>query len=175
MDVGEFAGRWVRVGWWRRGRGRPEMGMARFCVFDQLYKALHQVRPIPDAFLVETNPAFVSLPPPPSIAKWLPQLLLNYTRQSTHGFSIYVTLLDIIGSLASLAELVLASLLAHDPRGIIGNPVKLGLSLMTVGFDGVFVVQRYVLYGADEGTDPDGGTPTVEGGREPDEESPLLA
>ncbi|GHJ87438.1 hypothetical protein NliqN6_3840 [Naganishia liquefaciens] len=105
-----------------------------------------------------------------SIAKWLPQLILNYTRKSTHGFSITVIILDIIGSTTSLLELVISSLLAHDPHGIIGNPVKLGLGLLTMACDGAFVVQRYVLYGAEEEEEEDG----KDARRVPDEEEPLL-
>lgn len=101
----------------------------------------------------------------------MPQLILNYTRQSTHGFSISVIILDIIGSTTSLLELVLSSLRAGDPLGIIANPVKLGLSLLTMGCDGVFVVQRYVLYGADE---DEAEEDAKDAQRVPDEEEPLL-
>lgn len=106
------------------------------------------------------------------MAKWLPQLLLNYRRKSTHGFSTTVILLDLTGSLASLLELIISSLLAHDPRGIIGNPAKLGLSLLTMGPDCVFILQRFVLYGPEEPEEEEDKVkpkPVV-----PGEETPLL-
>ncbi|KAI5452172.1 hypothetical protein NCC49_001110 [Naganishia albida] len=102
-----------------------------------------------------------------SIAKWLPQLLLNAIRRSTTGFSIHVITLDLLGSTTSLAELVLSSLLAHDPRGIIGNPLKLGLSAVTVACDVVFCVQRWVLY-------PPGKEKALGEGETLDEETPLV-
>lgn len=150
------------------------MGMAGFHLLDQLRKAIHQVSTSQPSILASPPlaPLANSAPPPfpaRSIAKWLPQLILNYTRQSTHGFSIYVILLDLIGSLTSLAELVLSSWLAHDPAGVTGNPVKLGLSVLTIAFDAVFVVQRYVLYGA--AVD---GEDEVPPSSQPDEETPLL-
>ncbi|KAJ9098675.1 hypothetical protein QFC21_004323 [Naganishia friedmannii] len=112
-----------------------------------------------------------------SIAKWLPQLLLNYRRQSTTGFSTSVILCDLVGSCTSLAELVLASFLAHDPGAIIGNPLKLGLGILTIVFDTVFVLQRYVLYpGAKKDVVAEDGDVGSEGGqRVPDEETPLLS
>jgi cystinosin len=52
------------------------------------------------------------------------------------------------GSTTSLLQLIIASIfISHDPSGIIANPVKLGLSLVTILMDGVFVWQRYGLYG----------------------------
>lgn len=109
-----------------------------------------------------THPSFTH-----SIAKWLPQLFLNAIRRSTTGFSIHVITLDLLGSTTSLAELVLSSLLAHDPRGIIGNPLKLGLSAVTVACDVVFCVQRWVLY-------PPGKEKALSEGETVDEETPLV-
>lgn len=82
-----------------------------------------------------------------SIAKWVPQLVLNHIHRSTSGFSTSVVLLDMVGSIGSFLELVLSSLLVHDPGAIIGNPAKLLLSALTFGFDWVFVGQRYCFYG----------------------------
>lgn len=82
-----------------------------------------------------------------SIAKWVPQLVLNHLHRSTTGFSTSVVLLDMVGSVGSFLELVLSSLLAHDPGAIVGNPAKLLLSALTFAFDWVFVGQRYLFYG----------------------------
>ncbi|GJN90825.1 hypothetical protein Rhopal_003839-T1 [Rhodotorula paludigena] len=79
-------------------------------------------------------------------AKMVPQVWLNYRRKSTVGWSIENILLDFTGGTLSLAQLVLDSLLDNDWRGITGNPGKLGLSFLTLGFDIVFIVQHFVLY-----------------------------
>lgn len=55
-------------------------------------------------------------------------------------------LLDFAGGWLSLAQLVLDSSLQHDWSGITGNPVKFGLSNITIVFDIVFFVQHYLLY-----------------------------
>ncbi|GAA6019680.1 hypothetical protein JCM11491_004880 [Sporobolomyces phaffii] len=81
-----------------------------------------------------------------SFSKYVPQVSLNYRRKSTVGWSIENIILDIIGGTLSLAQLVLDSWIASDWRGVTGNPAKLGLSLLSLGFDLIFVVQHYVLY-----------------------------
>ncbi|GAA5976224.1 hypothetical protein JCM5350_001387 [Sporobolomyces pararoseus] len=81
-----------------------------------------------------------------SFAKYVPQVRLNHSRKSTVGWSIENILLDLTGGTLSLAQLVLDSWSAHDWRGITGNPAKLGLSVLTLGFDFIFIVQHYILY-----------------------------
>jgi len=81
-----------------------------------------------------------------SIAKYVPQAWLNYQRQSTVGWSITNILLDFSGGVLSLAQLFLDSWLAHDWSSVTGNPVKFGLSLLSILFDVLFMVQHYVLY-----------------------------
>jgi cystinosin len=54
---------------------------------------------------------------------------------------------DLTGSIFSFAQLVIASVfIEHDPSGIVANPAKLGLSLIALSFDLVFIVQNYWLY-----------------------------
>ncbi|GAA5900902.1 cystinosin-like protein ERS1 [Sporobolomyces salmoneus] len=81
-----------------------------------------------------------------SFSKYVPQVKLNYQRKSTVGWSIENILLDLTGGTLSLAQLVLDSWIADDWKGITGNPAKLGLSLLTLGFDAIFIIQHYVLY-----------------------------
>ena len=45
-----------------------------------------------------------------------------------------------------MAQLVLDASLQDDWSGITGNPVKFGLSNITIVFDVIFFVQHYVLY-----------------------------
>jgi len=45
-----------------------------------------------------------------------------------------------------LAQLVIDSTLENDWSGVTGNPVKFGLSNITIVFDIIFMLQHYVLY-----------------------------
>jgi len=55
-------------------------------------------------------------------------------------------LLDMIGGVLSIAQLVIDSSLQADWSGMTGNPVKFGLGNVSICFDLVFVVQHYWLY-----------------------------
>lgn len=55
-------------------------------------------------------------------------------------------LLDFAGGWLSLAQLVIDSSLQADWTGITGNPVKFGLSNISIVFDVIFILQHYVLY-----------------------------
>ena len=81
-----------------------------------------------------------------TVVKYMPQVWINYTRQSTAGWSIEQILLDFSGGLLSLVQLVLDSSMQGDWSGIAGNPVKLGLSVVSMAFDAIFVCQHYLLY-----------------------------
>ncbi|KAI9668679.1 MAG: hypothetical protein M1829_005292 [Trizodia sp. TS-e1964] len=78
--------------------------------------------------------------------KYIPQAWANYTRQSTDGWSIHQILLDVAGGVLSLSQLVLDSSFQDDWSGLTGNPVKLGLSNVSIFFDVIFIVQHYWLY-----------------------------
>jgi cystinosin len=56
---------------------------------------------------------------------------------------------DLTGSFLSFTQLAVSAIfIEHDPLGIVANPAKLGLSLLSVVFDMVFVIQNYWLYSA---------------------------
>ncbi|GLI82308.1 hypothetical protein PoHVEF18_010747 [Penicillium ochrochloron] len=97
--------------------------------------------------------------------KYVPQAWLNYRRQSTVGWNIWTIILDLIGGILSLLQLVLDSSLQSDWSGITGNPAKLLLSNITIFFDLIFIVQHYILY---RGT----SDPKAQSG--PDSTTPLL-
>jgi cystinosin len=80
------------------------------------------------------------------VVKYIPQMYMNYKRGSTIGWSIYPMMMDFAGGITSLAQLVIDSSLQRDWTGILGNPVKFGLSNVTIGFDIIFLYQHYVLY-----------------------------
>lgn len=81
-----------------------------------------------------------------TVVKYIPQAWSNYQRKSTVGWSINQILLDVIGGVLSVAQLVIDSSLQSDWSGITGNPVKLGLGNVSIVFDVVFMVQHYILY-----------------------------
>lgn len=78
--------------------------------------------------------------------KYTPQVVMNYRRQSTVGFSIVAILLDLSGAILSLVQLVLDSSMQGDWSGAVGNIAKLLLGNITVIFDLLFIFQHFVLY-----------------------------
>ena len=61
-------------------------------------------------------------------------------------------LLDFSGGSLSLAQLVMDSAHNHDWTAILGDPVKFGLSILSILFDILFMVQHYILYPAHKRT-----------------------
>ena len=81
-----------------------------------------------------------------TIGKYVPQALLNKSRQSTVGWNVLNVILDLIGGLLSLLQLVGDCASMNDWSGLVGNPTKLCLSLITIFFDLLFLIQHYILY-----------------------------
>jgi len=104
--------------------------------------------------------------------------VLNYRRQSTIGWSIHnillvwgflpfsLTLQDFSGGLLSLAQLFLDAFLSNDFSGIVGNLAKLGLSLLAMSFDVLFIFQHYVLYPQQDKSDASESQPILQSGAE---------
>eukprot|EP00033_Pygsuia_biforma_P001364 GCRY01001545.1.p1 GENE.GCRY01001545.1~~GCRY01001545.1.p1 ORF type:complete len:278 (+),score=41.41 GCRY01001545.1:229-1062(+) len=78
--------------------------------------------------------------------KYIPQVVLNYQRKCTVGWSIMNIILDFSGGFFSLLQSYLDATYHNDWTIVYGNPAKLGLSLLSISFDIVFLVQHYVLY-----------------------------
>jgi cystinosin len=76
----------------------------------------------------------------------MPQVWMNYKRQSTEGWSIGQILLDFSGGVLSLLQLLIDASFQSDWSGVIGNPIKLGLANVSIFFDLIFIIQHYVLY-----------------------------
>lgn len=55
-------------------------------------------------------------------------------------------LMDFVGGITSLIQLMIDSTLQGSWEGVTGNPVKFGLSNITIIFDIIFMYQHYVLY-----------------------------
>jgi cystinosin len=86
-----------------------------------------------------------------TLLKYIPQAVLNYSRQSTVGWNILNVLLDFTGGVLSLLQLILDCWDTHDWGGISGDPVKFGLAAISIAFDITFMVQHYVLYAEAKG------------------------
>ncbi|KJX96872.1 L-cystine transporter like protein [Zymoseptoria brevis] len=82
-----------------------------------------------------------------TVFKYIPQVVENFRRKSTLGWSIAQQLMDLTGGVLSLVQLVIDSSLQADWTGLSGNPLKLGLANMSLLFDTIFIVQHYCLYG----------------------------
>jgi len=111
-----------------------------FLVFDLSLVASHHEKILPVLYHMSYFKLYVS------IAKYVPQAWLNYKRKSTVGWSITNILLDFGGGVLSLIQLLLDSGLAQDWSGVTGNPVKFGLSILSMLFDVLFIIQHFVLY-----------------------------
>ncbi|ORX54556.1 PQ-loop-domain-containing protein [Hesseltinella vesiculosa] len=81
-----------------------------------------------------------------SVIKYVPQALMNYKRKSTVGWSIHNILLDFTGGMIWSLQLILAAAITKDSSGITGDSIKLGLGLVAILFDCIFMVQHYILY-----------------------------
>lgn len=67
-------------------------------------------------------------------------------------------LLDFVGGLLSLAQLLMDCAVKGDWSGISGDPVKFGLGFVSMVFDVVFMFQHYVLYSGAAGGGGAGGS-----------------
>ncbi|EQC42219.1 hypothetical protein SDRG_01057 [Saprolegnia diclina VS20] len=88
-----------------------------------------------------------------TLIKYTPQVYLNYTRESTDGYSIWGVLYDVLGGLLSIGQTLMDSATTDDWSAITGNPVKFALGLVVVFYDLVFMTQHYVLYPCGDAVD----------------------
>ena len=77
-----------------------------------------------------------------------------------------LTLQDVSGGLLSMAQLFLDAFLSNDFSGIFGNLAKLGLSLLAMSFDVLFIFQHYVLYPQREKSEASESQPILQSGAE---------
>jgi hypothetical protein len=78
--------------------------------------------------------------------KFLPQVLYNYERKSTKGWSMPGTIMDLMGSILSISQLILDCYFLDDWKGVQGNFIKLGLGVISGTYDVIFIIQHYVMY-----------------------------
>lgn len=71
---------------------------------------------------------------------------MNFARKSTDGFSIGNIVLDFFGGLTNYAQMAVQSIDQGSWVNFYGNVGKTLLSLVSIFFDLLFMVQHYVLY-----------------------------
>jgi len=81
-----------------------------------------------------------------TLVKYIPQAWLNYQKQSTIGWSIWNIVLDFTGGSLSLTQQGLQCVIQNDWAPLTGNIAKLGLSIFSICFDTLFMIQHWVLY-----------------------------
>ncbi|KAG9407231.1 hypothetical protein AC1031_001928 [Aphanomyces cochlioides] len=81
-----------------------------------------------------------------TLVKYIPQVYLNQARRSTVGFSIYGILVDFLGSVLSIGQLIMDGAVTDDWSAISGDPVKFGLGIVCIFFDSVFMVQHFIWF-----------------------------
>jgi cystinosin len=82
-----------------------------------------------------------------TLAKYVPQVWAHYLLKSTVGWHIGNNLLDLVGAFLSFAQQFVDGVNGGNLTGVfLGDPVKLGLSLLSIFFDAIFIFQHYVLY-----------------------------
>jgi cystinosin len=87
-----------------------------------------------------------------TLIKYIPQVVLNWQRRSTVGWSISNILLDFTGGSLSVGQSILDASVKSDWSKITGSPIKFCLGSYSMIFDIIFMVQHYVLYA--EGMQP---------------------
>ncbi|XP_047231201.1 cystinosin isoform X2 [Girardinichthys multiradiatus] len=81
-----------------------------------------------------------------TLIKYVPQVYMNYKRQSTEGWSIGNVLLDFTGGVFSILQMITQSYNNNEWKLVFGDPTKFGLGLFSVAFDIIFMTQHYCLY-----------------------------
>ena len=76
-----------------------------------------------------------------TFVKYVPQVYLNYKRQSTVGWSLANVLLDLTGGSLSLVQIWINAVALGEPvfGGDAFNVVKFILSVMSIIFDSIFL------------------------------------
>ncbi|XAR58248.1 hypothetical protein NMG60_11026664 [Bertholletia excelsa] len=83
-----------------------------------------------------------------TFVKYIPQAIMNFQRKSTVGFSIGNILLDLLGGVANYGQMAVQSIDQNSWVNFYGNIGKTLLSLVSISFDVLFILQHYVLYPA---------------------------
>ena len=61
---------------------------------------------------------------------------------------------DLIGGTASLLQMIFIAVNNDDAASVTGNPGKFGTGVVTVVFEVIFLLQKYVIYPVDKKRNP---------------------
>lgn len=86
-----------------------------------------------------------------TLTKYVPQVWVNYKRQSTVGWSVHNVVLDLSGGVLSLGQELMDSGISGDWGAIAGDPVKFGLGAVSIVYDVIFCLQHFVWYAGGHG------------------------
>ena len=81
-----------------------------------------------------------------TVVKFSPQVYLNWKNKNTRGWSIVQVFPDLGGAIFSFLQMVVVSINTHDWNTYFGNSIKMFLSILTVAYDSIFLVQHFVVY-----------------------------
>ncbi|RYQ86362.1 hypothetical protein Ahy_B10g106030 isoform A [Arachis hypogaea] len=81
-----------------------------------------------------------------TIIKYFPQAFMNFLRKSTDGFSIGGVLLDFSGGVFNYSQMAVQSIDQGSWVNFYGNMGKVLISLVTIVYDSILMLQHYVLY-----------------------------
>lgn len=81
-----------------------------------------------------------------SFVKYCPQAYMNWSRKSTVGWAVGNVLLDLTGGLLALGQQSIEAYRQGNTSEFTSNIAKLLLSMESIAFDLLFIVQHYVLY-----------------------------
>ena len=73
-----------------------------------------------------------------TVAMYIPQIVHNWKRESTHGWSIVGVMFDFSGGILSLLQMMI-----ENGEFNVG---KFSLRLISIGFNIIYIVQHYCLY-----------------------------
>ncbi|KAF5306124.1 hypothetical protein FQR65_LT07400 [Abscondita terminalis] len=81
-----------------------------------------------------------------NLVRVIPQVYLNYLQKASIGFNINTVLLDIVGGIFSILQMILDAYNYNDWISFFGNFSKFGLGLSSLIFDSIIIFQYAVLY-----------------------------
>lgn len=81
-----------------------------------------------------------------TLIKYMPQIYINYKFKTTEGWSTGNTILDASGGLLSILQMFIDSVDGESFEVFIGDPAKLCLGLLSLTFDLILLVQRFLFY-----------------------------
>ncbi|XP_061376225.1 cystinosin homolog [Gastrolobium bilobum] len=87
-----------------------------------------------------------------TVIKYFPQAFMNFLRKSTDGFSIGGVLLDFSGGVFNYSQMAVQSIDQGSWVNFYGNIGKVLISLVTIFYDSILMLQHYVLYPEKKGT-----------------------